>query len=65
MSAGRVGGLPASGTEPRELLEEAADLLFRHSLFNGHPRFFGFITSSAAPIGRIFRSAESCRCRYR
>ena len=46
-------GLPASGTEPRELLEEAADLLFRHSLFNGHPRFFGYITSSAAPIGAL------------
>ena len=46
-------GLPASGTEPRELLEEAADLLFRHSLFNGHPRFFGYITSSPAPIGAL------------
>ena len=26
-------------------------LLFDHSLFNGHPRFFGYITSSPAPIG--------------
>jgi hypothetical protein len=25
--------------------------LFDHSLFNGHPRFYGYITSSAAPIG--------------
>ena len=24
-----------------------------HSLFNGHPRFFGYITSSAAPIGAL------------
>jgi glutamate/tyrosine decarboxylase-like PLP-dependent enzyme len=26
-------------------------LLFDRSLFNGHPRFFGYITSSPAPIG--------------
>jgi glutamate/tyrosine decarboxylase-like PLP-dependent enzyme len=25
--------------------------LFEHSLFNGHPRFFGYITASPAPIG--------------
>jgi glutamate/tyrosine decarboxylase-like PLP-dependent enzyme len=28
-------------------------LLFDHSLFNGHPRFWGYITSSAAPIGAL------------
>jgi glutamate/tyrosine decarboxylase-like PLP-dependent enzyme len=28
-------------------------LLFQHSLFNGHPRFFGYITSSPAPIGAL------------
>jgi glutamate/tyrosine decarboxylase-like PLP-dependent enzyme len=43
--------LPAKGVPAGALLEEASDLLFRHSLFNGHPRFWGFITSSAAPIG--------------
>jgi glutamate/tyrosine decarboxylase-like PLP-dependent enzyme len=26
-------------------------LLFEHSLFNAHPRFFGYITSPPAPIG--------------
>jgi glutamate/tyrosine decarboxylase-like PLP-dependent enzyme len=26
-------------------------LLFDHSLFNGHPRFFGYITAPPAPIG--------------
>ena len=26
-------------------------MLFDHSTFNGHPRFFGYITSSPAPIG--------------
>jgi glutamate/tyrosine decarboxylase-like PLP-dependent enzyme len=43
--------LPAKGVPAGTLLEEASDLLFRYSLFNGHPRFWGFITSSAAPIG--------------
>jgi glutamate/tyrosine decarboxylase-like PLP-dependent enzyme len=48
-----VRGLPPDGQPARELLDEAADLLFAHSLFNGHPRFWGFITSSAAPIGAL------------
>jgi glutamate/tyrosine decarboxylase-like PLP-dependent enzyme len=43
--------LPDSGMNPDKLMEETADLLFDHSLFNGHPRFWGYITSSAAPIG--------------
>jgi glutamate/tyrosine decarboxylase-like PLP-dependent enzyme len=34
-------------------LEEAVDLLFNHSLFNGHPRFWGYIMGSAAPIGAL------------
>ena len=46
-------GLPETGVDPGELLDEAADLLFQHSLFNGHPRFFGYITSSPAPIGAL------------
>jgi aromatic-L-amino-acid/L-tryptophan decarboxylase len=45
--------LPGSGTDPGELLDRAANLLFDHSLFNGHPRFWGYITSSAAPIGAL------------
>jgi aromatic-L-amino-acid/L-tryptophan decarboxylase len=43
--------LPQHGTEPAMLLHRATDLLFEHSLFNGHPRFWGYITSSPAPIG--------------
>lgn len=43
--------LPAAGTDAAGLVTEATDLLFDHSLFNGHPRFFGYITSSPAPIG--------------
>jgi aromatic-L-amino-acid/L-tryptophan decarboxylase len=45
--------LPRKGTDPAQLLQHAADLLFEHSLFNGHPRFWGYITSSAAPIGAL------------
>ncbi len=33
--------LPEDGTDPEALLKETTDLLFDHSLFNGHPRFFG------------------------
>src|SRR6476661_10201525 len=45
--------LPEHGVASRELLDEAVDLMFRHSLFNGHPRFYGYITSSPAPIGAL------------
>jgi glutamate/tyrosine decarboxylase-like PLP-dependent enzyme len=45
--------LPERGADPEELLARAADLLFNHSLFNGHPRFFGYITSSPAPVGML------------
>jgi glutamate/tyrosine decarboxylase-like PLP-dependent enzyme len=48
-----AGGVPPRGSDPGELLTEAARLLFEHSLFNGHPRFWGYITSSAAPIGAL------------
>jgi len=43
--------LPEKGTEAGPLLDETAQRLFAHSLFNGHPRFFGYITSPPAPIG--------------
>jgi glutamate/tyrosine decarboxylase-like PLP-dependent enzyme len=46
-----TGPLPQMGTDPGPLLEETAKLLFAHSLFNGHPRFFGYITAPPAPIG--------------
>lgn len=47
------GSLPRDGTDPKRLLDEAATLLLDHSLFNGHPRFWGYITPSAAPIGAL------------
>lgn len=46
-----TGPLPESGTDPAQLLERTTRLLFEHSLFNAHPRFFGYITASPAPIG--------------
>ena len=48
---GLGGPLPEHGTAAAPLLEETAKRLFDHSLFNAHPRFFGYITSSPAPIG--------------
>jgi glutamate/tyrosine decarboxylase-like PLP-dependent enzyme len=47
------GPLPESGTDPAQLLDRTTRLLFEHSLFNGHPRFYGYITSSPAPIGML------------
>jgi glutamate/tyrosine decarboxylase-like PLP-dependent enzyme len=46
-----TGALPEMGTDPGPLLEKMAELLFAHSLFNGHPRFVGYITAPPAPIG--------------
>ncbi len=47
------GSLPPEGENPRDFVPEAVDLLLRHSTFNGHPRFFGYVTSSAAPVGAL------------
>jgi glutamate/tyrosine decarboxylase-like PLP-dependent enzyme len=48
-----TGGLPEHGMPAEDLLSETAELLFNHSLHIGHPRFLGYITSSAAPIGAL------------
>ncbi len=45
--------LPESGTPANELISRTSDLLFNHSLLNGHPKFLGYITSSPAPIGAL------------
>ncbi|HLO83099.1 MAG TPA: aspartate aminotransferase family protein [Chitinophagaceae bacterium] len=47
------GSLPLYGESADKIVHEAADLLFDHSLFNGHPKFWGYITSSATPIGAL------------
>ncbi len=46
-----TSSVPENGTSAKDLLSKACDLLFNHSLLNGHPKFLGYITSSAAPIG--------------
>ena len=48
-----TGGLPEQGTDPGELMQETAPLLFENSLHNGHPRFLGYISASAAPLGAL------------
>ena len=45
--------LPLNGIPAEKILEEAADLLFNFTTFNGHPKFWGYITSSATPIGSL------------
>lgn len=45
------GPLPEQGVEAGPLLDETAARLFAHSLFNAHPRFYGYITAPPAPIG--------------
>jgi aromatic-L-amino-acid/L-tryptophan decarboxylase len=45
--------LPQQGADPAALLDRAATLLFDHSLLNGHPRFWGYVTSSPAPLGAL------------
>ena len=43
--------LPRQGTPPARLLDECREALFRYSRRNGHPRFFGYVSSSADPLG--------------
>ena len=50
---GGDASLPDKGTDAGTLMREATDLLLDHSLYNGHPRFFGYITAGAAPIGML------------
>ena len=45
--------LPENGTPVSELFSKTSDLLLNHSLLNGHPKFFGYITSSPTQIGAL------------
>ncbi|HEY3371242.1 MAG TPA: aminotransferase class V-fold PLP-dependent enzyme [Prolixibacteraceae bacterium] len=45
--------LPEAGISASQIFSNATELLLNHSLLNGHPRFLGYITSSAAPIGAL------------
>lgn len=48
---GLDASLPEEGAEPDTILDGLIDNLFDHSLFNAHPKFFGYITAPPAPIG--------------
>ena len=43
--------LPEHGSPAGEVLAQAFQTLEQGSLLNGHPKFFGYITAGAAPIG--------------
>ena len=57
--------LPPAGTDAGRLVSEASALLFDHSLFNAHPRFFGYVTSSPAPSGCSAISRRSPPTKHR
>ena len=45
--------LPEQGTDIAPVIEKFSRLFFDHSTHNGSPRFWGYITSSAAPISAL------------
>lgn len=50
---GAERGLPEQGTPVDGVVAEAVQALLPHSLYNGHPGFFGYITAAPAPIGML------------
>jgi aromatic-L-amino-acid/L-tryptophan decarboxylase len=50
---GATAGVPDDSCEFEPLLSQATELLTGYSLYNGHPKFLGYITSSPAPIGML------------
>ncbi len=45
--------LPEAGAEPKALLDRAADLIMPGCRLNGHPRSWGYIVGSPAPLGML------------
>lgn len=45
--------LKDNGTPAADIVSRSSKLLLEHSLLNGHPKFFGYITSSPTPIGAL------------
>ena len=45
--------LPEEGISVAQIFSRTTELLFNHSLLNGHPKFLGYVTASAAPIGAL------------
>ncbi|MEP7253654.1 MAG: pyridoxal-dependent decarboxylase, partial [Ginsengibacter sp.] len=48
-----TASLPDDSVPLEELFSRTTELVFNHSLLNGHPKFMGYITSSAAPAGAL------------
>jgi glutamate/tyrosine decarboxylase-like PLP-dependent enzyme len=58
-------GMPLTGSDPLSLLKDSWKLLVENSLLNSHPRFWGYITSSPAPVGilaDLLASALNSNC---
>ncbi len=45
--------LPENGSDIGPVVEKFREILFEHSTHNGSPRFWGYITSSGAPVGAL------------
>ena len=45
--------LTEHGESPATVLQDVTGILFDHSLFNAHPKFWGYITGSPAPLGML------------
>ncbi len=45
--------VPQHGSAASDILARASELLLSGSTLNGHPRFFGYITSSGSPVGAL------------
>lgn len=45
--------VPDHGEDPKAIAAQAAELVLQNSTLTGHPGFFGYITSSASPIGAL------------
>jgi len=50
---GTSDSVPKNSEDAAKIAKHAAELVIGNSTFNGHPRFFGYITSSASPIGAL------------
>lgn len=48
-----AAGLPEHGSDAASLMSETTRLLVDHSLFNAHPRFFGYIMGAPGPLGML------------
>ena len=48
-----TASLPDAGSSTADVVDGISDLLLEQSLFNGHPRFWGYINGSASPLGAL------------